>query len=131
MFKGKTEKQVDLELFTIFDSKTESYREPALAYNQHDFIRQISNAFEEKREQNGLYANAEDYSVFKIGEYSKVTGKITAIEPTHVVNLHELRAMVEKKSGDETLASSLGLVRQAVREELLALQNSPAAGPGH
>lgn len=92
--KQENQRQSDLQLFTIYDSKTESYRDPVMAVNQHDLARQITNSFREQRDKNGYFANAEDYSVFYLGDYCRKTGTIAAREPVHQFNLHDLRSVV-------------------------------------
>ncbi|WNK14458.1 MAG: nonstructural protein [Microvirus sp.] len=95
MFKPKV-RETDYEYFTIYDSKTESYREPMLAVNQHDMLRQIDGLFRDPaQERNQLLTNAEDFSVYKIGTFTKKTGLITSVQPPeHIANLHEIRAAV-------------------------------------
>lgn len=120
MFRqGQTSGQVDLMAFTIYDSKTESYREPVFAVNEHDLIRQFTDVMSKNKEKNPYYQNAEDYSIFKIGEYNFKKGNLQAMKPVHVVNIHELRAMIDKdvkeNKFDET---QIDLVRQVFREEM-------------
>lgn len=98
---GKKNRQVDKEFFTIYDSKTDSYVEPVLATNQHDLARQMMNLFERQGSENKYYQNAEDYSLFKIGDYCHKTGSIASHEPKHVLNLHELRSAVERKVSEK------------------------------
>ena len=123
MFPGKAQKQVDLQLFVIYDSKTESYREPMCAINMHDLYRQFFGAFQEQRNKNRFYANAEDFSVFQIGEYSYKTGKLTVIEPKSVINLHELKAAVINSDSEQKINNeNLDTIRQAIRLELAQAQ---------
>lgn len=90
---GKEKVKPELEMFTIFDSKTQSYRDPMLALNDQDMIRQVSNLFQDPQQtQNLLVLNAEDYSLFRIGYYSRKTGTIETQHPEHIANLHDLRA---------------------------------------
>lgn len=97
--KGKAQAQVDAELFTIYDSKTDSYGDVLAAVNGHDLVRQITNMFTDPAQsKNRLYLNAEDYSMFKIGVYDKKTGAITSQEPQHVANLHELRTLAKRQT---------------------------------
>lgn len=92
---GKNKDQVDFELFSIYDSKTQAYGNPTHAVNHHDLIRQVTNMFLDPSQRNNqLFTNAEDFSVFRIGTYSKSTGTISAINPEHIANLHDLRALV-------------------------------------
>ena len=88
----KSDPRPDYEYFTIYDSKSESYREPMLAINEHDMVRQISNLFADPAQaQNQLLLNAEDFSLFSVGFFSKKTGSIESHAPRHIANLHEIR----------------------------------------
>lgn len=94
MFGKKSEKQSDLELFTIYDSKSKSYGIPMLEKNKDVLVREILNQFQDINFQSkALLLNAEDYSVFRIGFFDKSTGVLTSQNPEHIVNLHDLRAI--------------------------------------
>lgn len=98
MFNRKP--QADFEIFTIYDSKTESYDLPSFAINKNDLQRQILNMFKDAQQRNNKYlVNAEDFSVFKIGSFDKKTGKIEAHNLEHVCNMHDLRAMASPDLG--------------------------------
>lgn len=93
---GKKEEQhnADMELFTIYDGKTQSYEIPGYAVNQNDMIRQMLNMFRDpKQSENRFLINAEDFSIFSLGTYDKKTGRIMATELRHVANLHDLRSI--------------------------------------
>lgn len=94
--KEQNKQQLDLECFTIYDSKTSSYDIPYFAVNHLDVIRQISNLFSDPQQaKNKFLVNAEDYSVFSIGSYCKKTGTMIGHDPKHVINLHELRSSLQ------------------------------------
>lgn len=87
----------DYEYFSIYDTKVGSYREPMLAINRHDMIRQIHSLFRDPAQAaNVLITNAEDFAVFKVGEYTKKSGTIQGTQHEHIANLHDIRAMVQK-----------------------------------
>lgn len=92
------QKQFDKQFFTIYDSKVGTYRAPILAINEHDVLRQIDTLFRDPdQKRNQLLLNAEDFSLFKIAEYSEKTGEIRPIEPIqHVANLHDIRSVVQR-----------------------------------
>lgn len=99
MFGNKNKHQEDLTLFTVFDSKSRSYREPVYTENQETLIRDFLIAFKKPSaaENNQYFQAAEDFSIFKIGTYDKKTGKMVLENPmVHVVNMHDLRAMATK-----------------------------------
>ena len=83
----------ELEYFAIYDSKSQTYNEPMLAANRFVMLRQINDLFQDSNQsKNQLFLNAEDFSLFKVGEYSKKTGQILGQSPEHIANLHELKA---------------------------------------
>lgn len=87
----------DLELFSIYDSKVGNYREPMFAINQYDLLRTIQNDFTKPEVQKApIFTNAEDFSVFKVGTFTKKTGHIGSQQPEHIVNLHEIRAIITR-----------------------------------
>lgn len=96
MFGKNKEQDPDHELFVVFDSKGGFYGDPKPAVNKLDAMRQIENMFRNPklREDNPLFLNAEDYSLFKIGEYRKKNGDLRGQPPEHIANLHELKASV-------------------------------------
>ena len=100
---GKDQKRPDLEMFTIFDTKTATYRIPSYAINKYDLLRQIENMFKDpSQEKNDLNTNAEDFQVFKIGEYDRLTGQLAAQKPEHVANLHEIKASLKARALEST-----------------------------
>lgn len=90
------EKKVpDLKVFSIWDSKVQSYRSPQMAINNEDMIRQLMNMMRDPSQaRNGLLVNAEDYQLFAIGIYDYKSGTLQGFQPEHVANLHELKAIV-------------------------------------
>lgn len=99
MFEKK-KKDSDLEMFTVYDSKTDSYRDPLFAVNSLDVLREFQNAFQDPDapKKNSYFKNAEDFSLFKIGSYHRKTGLCEAHQPTHVVNFHELKAQALREN---------------------------------
>lgn len=83
-----------LHIFTIYDSKAQAYGDPLMDVNHFALTRAIANTFRSQPD-NKYLVNAEDYQVFKIGEYSNHTGIINAHPPEHVLNLHELKATMQ------------------------------------
>lgn len=98
MFGSKKEKP-DLEMFVMFDSKVGAYDRPFFALNKDDLLREVLNNMRKDAKdpncQNKFYINAEDFSIFKIGEYYRQSGEITPQTATHVVNLHELKVLAQ------------------------------------
>lgn len=106
MFGKKDGEQPDYDYFAIYDSKAQLYNNPMLAINPHDMMRQIHDLMSDPGQQrNAFVLNAEDFALYKIGSYSKRTGKITGCEPQHVANLFEIRAAIKNK-GEPTYTIS-------------------------
>nr|QJB20942.1 MAG: nonstructural protein [Microvirus sp.] len=94
MFGRKNEQEPDFIVFTIHDSKSQSYDVPSFAKNKDVLLRDVLNMFNDpKQAENRFLVNAEDYSIFKIGYYSKSTGKIESCNAEHICNLIDLRSM--------------------------------------
>lgn len=94
MFGKKNEKLPDLELFTIYDSKSQTYSNPAMSLNKNVLIRELINMFRDPSQAKNQYlTNAEDYSVFRIAQFDKLSGQISPCNLEHVANLHDLRAI--------------------------------------
>ncbi|WNK14293.1 MAG: nonstructural protein [Microvirus sp.] len=110
--KGSTDTNPDLEVFTIYDSKSESYDVPAFAQNKNVLMRDIINMFNDPQQtKNRFLVNAEDYSIFKIGSYDKSTGLIKSHNLEHVANMHDLRAMSQPAMvRPERPAQEIGIV---------------------
>jgi len=89
--------QADVEFFTVFDSKSKSYTEPFPARNSDCVLRDFANAFRdpEAPRKNRYYQNAEDFAIFKIGNFDLKTGRMVSHNVEHVVNLHDVRTMVQ------------------------------------
>lgn len=97
---GKQKHQADIELFTIYDCKTKSYREPTFCPNKEVLMREILNMMNDSGQaKNPLFMNAEDFSVFKIGSYDKKTGLIEAHNLEHQFNMHDIKALATPQTG--------------------------------
>lgn len=98
--KNKSDKNVDLEFFTIYDSKTQTYGNPTQAINKHDLLREVINMFKDPSQAKNIYlTNAEDYSIFKIGSYCKRSGLLESQNLEHIANMHDLRALAQPDPG--------------------------------
>lgn len=103
------DQQVDLEIFTIYDSVAGNYREPTWAVNQHVIVRQFTNMMRnpQERANNQYWTNASDYSIFKIGTYDRKTGEITTQPLERVCYMHELKSMIMAELAKEGPSSAL------------------------
>lgn len=96
----KKERQTDLEIFAIYDSKTQSYGAPVTQTNHHALLRDLTNLCKDPNQANNQYvANAEDFSVFRIATYDKKQGILSAQNPEHIVNMHDIRAIASTSPG--------------------------------
>lgn len=95
----KPKLQEDFCVFTIFDTKTSSYRMPIIVEDDASIIRALSNNMVNPAMEFDQYVqNAEDFQLFKIGSFDKKTGVLVAGSPVHVANLHDLKAMSLQKA---------------------------------
>jgi len=96
--QGKAENVPDFEYFTIYDTKVGAYKNPLLSTNSLEVLRQIEGFMMNPANQHDpLVTHAEDYSIFKIGTYSKTTGKITPCPAESIAQLHEIKSIVQHK----------------------------------
>jgi len=105
MFGKKETQEPDLELFTVHDSKTNSYKEPFPAPNAAVVLRDFETAFKKANasEVNQYYINAEDYKLFKVGAFYLKNAQLTSFQPEHVANMIDLRTAVDLKKGPGAL----------------------------
>lgn len=92
--RNEIEKQADLEIFAIYDSKAKAYRPPAYSKNKFTAVREVENVMKQNKDHE-YNTNSEDFKIFKLGSYDFQTGLITSHPPEHVTNLHELKAPVQ------------------------------------
>lgn len=106
---GKNKKAATLEFFVIFDSKAQSYENPIPEVNANVLKRELLAIFQnpENQQKNKYYRNAEDFSVFRCGSFDCTTGLITSCNLEHVVNLHDLKALVQPARRDEVSGALL------------------------
>lgn len=89
---GQKEIAADLEVFSIYDTKSESYGMPQMAKNALLLIREYENQFPEMMKQKSLIAtHPEDYILFKVGSFTFKTGKLKTCDPTSVIGFHEIK----------------------------------------
>lgn len=106
MFGKKSDN--DMEYFTVYDSVSKTYSEPFPAMNREDCLRDFANAFRhpEAPQKNRYYMNAEHFSIFKNGAYSKRTGQFSTQQLEHVANLHDIRAMLGESVETRALSTT-------------------------
>lgn len=106
MFDRKKDSQPDIEVFVLYDTCSKSYDEPMLAKNKDVLMRDILNNFKtpESQQKNKYYLNASDYTIFKIGSYTKKDGLMEVHSHERIIGLHELRALAQPSFGDQALS---------------------------
>lgn len=84
-----------LELYCIYDNKTQVHQAPIMAINEQDFLRKMSEyVMDPSLPYNKWPA---DYEFWKIGIYSNHTGQITPVEnKTFVCSAKELKDSIEQ-----------------------------------
>lgn len=95
MFGRNNDQKPDFEYFSVYDSKAQTYTEPFPATNKEVVIRDFMNAFRDPQAptKNKYFMNAEDFVLFKVANFHVKTGAIQGVNPEHVINMHELRAI--------------------------------------
>jgi hypothetical protein len=79
-----------MKLFVVRDTKAQYYHAPQTYRNSGDAIRACKNAVNDST--SGMFAkNAEDFSLFQVGEWDELTGAITPSEKIHVTDLVDLK----------------------------------------
>ena len=78
-----------MKIFTIYDSKATAYLQPFFSKTEQTAVRDVTTIVNEPNSNFNLHA--EDFSLFTIGKYDEDSGKITAKNPEHIVNLIALR----------------------------------------
>lgn len=99
--------QVDLEIFAIYDSITNSYRNPIFAPNHLDLQRAFINQMKDQNQaDNQFFTNAEDFSIFRIGTYDRKTGNIQLTNKERVAYMHELKALARPEVKPQGIVST-------------------------
>lgn len=70
-----------LQVFTIFDSKIESYMKPFYAHTKGEAIRMFSDGLKES--DSMIAKHPEDYTLFHIGEYDDTSAQFTSLNTPH------------------------------------------------
>lgn len=70
------------EMFTVYDMVAESWLEPFFSPNSATAIRGFQEACELETHQ--FCKHAEDYALFKVGEFNGATGLVAAHEPARI-----------------------------------------------
>lgn len=113
---GSKKQDPDVEYFAIFDTKVGNYRIPMSAINREQMIRDTENLFRNPQQStNSLVINAEDYQLFKIGEYDFKTGTMVGTQHEHICNLHDLKAGVMQKMRAEALREQAASAQSETR----------------
>lgn len=80
-----------MNIYTIHDSKAKAFMTPWFQANDQTAIRICKDTV--NKPGHPFSTNAEDFSLFHIGEYDETTGKINPVNPIHVINLVTLRVV--------------------------------------
>ena len=94
---------LDLEIYVLYDSKVGTYRLPSFQASKWDVIRNLEQMFEDPQQaQNDVVRNPEDFTLFKLGGYSRKFGKIILTSaPESVIGLHEIKSTLRNKKHDQ------------------------------
>ncbi len=91
---------MNLQLFSVYDSKLEEYLPPFHSANENTAIRAFSGAI--KQENHDFHSHAEDYSLWLIADYDTKSAAILC-EPIHcIAHAHELLAKMRADDMDRS-----------------------------
>lgn len=125
--KKKSDRQVDQVMYAIYDQVAECYSDLSYASNDQDLCRQLVNMFRDPRQsQNRYLLNAEDFTVYRVGNYNYQSGTVQAEDHKRVCNLVELRSAAERLQRESDVRNKIADVRVAM-EKHAETQN----GTGH
>lgn len=86
--------QTTLEVYSLFDNKTESYGIPIFFKNIHEAKADLAGAIQHWNQAGTptkQQLNPVNYDLFHIGKYDSTNGKIKTKEnPEHICNLRQL-----------------------------------------
>lgn len=77
-----------MKIFTVYDSKAKAYLQPFFSRTDATAVRDLKAAANTHDHQFNKYA--EDYTLYVIGEFDEITGKISAHDPESIVNVLHL-----------------------------------------
>lgn len=81
-----------LKIFTIYDSKTETFDRPIFAKTTNEMIRDLTSAVNNVNPNNKLHLYPSDLTLFDHGEYDDSTGTFTLLDTPHsMFLLHDLK----------------------------------------
>lgn len=77
------------QMFSIYDSKVETWMPPFYASNKGEALRNLTNTLDSE---NNLSKFPEDFTLFLLGEFCENSGKIKAYETSEsIIKLIELK----------------------------------------
>lgn len=85
-----------MNLYSIFDSKAAAFLQPFFARNEGVAVRQLSSAISDG--QHDFCVHAEDYTLFEVGSWDEVSGKLTAKDPTSVTTCLALKSLTNGRA---------------------------------
>ena len=82
-----------LGIYSIYDSKADSYLQPFFSPTDATAIRAVSDVVRDSSHQFAKFA--EDYTLFLVGLWDETSGALTAVAPKHLVGLWTLKAALK------------------------------------
>lgn len=81
-----------MNIYTIKDKKSGGYKSPIVEKDEHEVLRQLHVGLKNAQSPMGNFAD--DYDLYKIGEFDDISGKLTVVEEIFIINLQQIK---EKK----------------------------------
>lgn len=95
---GQEKKPKGLMAFALFDKATIQYNTPAFYESELEARRSAELMFSDPRQKDALPVVApQDFALFHVGYYDKSTALFTACEPRAIIQLHELKAFLDRQ----------------------------------
>lgn len=88
---------MELEIFTVLDSKGAFFDKPWYEMSEASAIRAFSDGVNHADEKNMYYVHPEDYTLYKIGSFDNTLGEIKPIIPKALVTASALKDSYKEK----------------------------------
>lgn len=88
-----------VNVYSIYDRKTEVYHQPTFVHNTGSAFRYFMQLFSNANSKTIYYDYAEDYEVWHIGTFDPTTGKLEKKGPTLLCKGTEIVSEIQKKFG--------------------------------
>jgi hypothetical protein len=93
------EKEMILQIYTVHDSKAETFARPVFQNTVGEAVRAFSD--ECSNEHSMLNKHPEDFNLYKLGEYDQGTGLFSTIVPVHIASARDFQSTTTPTAPNE------------------------------